>query len=135
MLPARADVLVALHVHADAINRGVRRQRADHHRNVVTPSAGIDDVGEQEGLAVLLGDAAAELPAHQRMHLGVLVDRCIDAQQQPGLVETIEMVVQIGIAAITVHHAGPAARWALTTTAAIRISTAPGVKTRAAACS
>ncbi len=110
MLPAWTDISVALHVHADAIDGGVRGQRADHHGDVVAPPAGIDDVGEQERLAVLLGDAAAELPAHQRMHLGVLVDRRIDAQQQPGLVETIEMVVQVGIAAITVHHPAPAAR-------------------------
>ena len=65
------------------------------------------------------------------MHLGVLVHRRIDAQQQAGLVETIEMIMQIGIAAVGVHHPAPAAGWAFATTAAITISTAPGVKARA----
>ena len=37
---------------------------------------------EQEGAALILGEAALELPAHQRMQLGVLVDRPIDADQQ-----------------------------------------------------
>jgi hypothetical protein len=32
------------------------------------------------------------------MHLSVLVDRRIDAQQQSGLVETVEMIMQVGIA-------------------------------------
>ena len=59
----------------------------------------VDDVGEQERLAVLLLDAAAELPAHQRVHLGVLVDRAIDGDEQPGLVERAQVVVQVRIAA------------------------------------
>src|SRR6185503_10018166 len=70
---------------------------ADHHGNAVLPALGIDHVLEQERLAILLRDAAAELPAHQRMHLGVLVDRAIDGHQQARLVERPEVVVKIRV--------------------------------------
>ena len=73
-LPGRVD-LVERAAHADAIDLAARRERADHDRDVVAPALGVGHVGEQERLAVLLRDAAAELPAHQRVHLGVLVDR------------------------------------------------------------
>ncbi len=132
--PARADLVVARDIHADAIDRGVRRERPDHYGNVVMPPGGIDDVGEQERLAVALRDAAAELPAHQRMHLGVFVDRRIDAPQQAGLVETVDVVVQVGVAALG-HQVVPAPPWAKLTSAANRISSGPGVKATASACS
>ena len=80
------------------------------------------------------GDAAAELPAHQRMHLGVFVDRRIDAPQQAGLVETVDVVVQVGVAALG-HQVVPASRRAKLTSAANRISSGPGVKATASACS
>ena len=63
---------------ADAVDLLVGGKPADQHRNVVFAALAVDDVGEQKRLAVLLLDAAAELPAHQRVHLGVLVDRTID---------------------------------------------------------
>ena len=45
------------------------------------------------------------------MHLGVLVDRCVDPVKQPGAIEPIEMLVQIGVSArlcrsIGVHQTG-----------------------------
>jgi hypothetical protein len=132
--PARADLVVSRDVHADAVDRGIRGERPDHHGNVVIPPGGIDDVGEQERLAVALGDAAAELPAHQRMHLGVFVDRRIDAPQQARLVETVDVVVQVGVAALG-HQVVPASRLAKFTSAAKRISSGPGVKATASACS
>ncbi len=98
-LPRRADIGNPRHVHADAVDLGRCGIGADHHRQVVAPPLAIDDVGEEERLAVLLGDAAAELPAHQRVHLGVLVDRRVDAIEQPRLVEAVEMLVQVGIRA------------------------------------
>ena len=57
------------------------------------------DVGEQERLALCLVHAADELPAHQRMQLGILVDRPVDREQQAALTQRIEMLVQIAIAA------------------------------------
>jgi hypothetical protein len=94
--PARVD-LVELAADADAVNLAIRRKPADQHRDVVLAALGVGDVGEQERLAVLLLDAAAELPAHQRVHLGVLVDRAVDADQLAGLFEGTNVVVQIGI--------------------------------------
>ena len=57
------------------IDLGRGRERADHHRHVVAAALGVDHVGEQERAALVLRHAAEELPAHQRMQLGVLVDR------------------------------------------------------------
>ena len=84
----------------DAIDLAVGGEPADQHRDVVLAPLGVDHVGEQERLAVPLGDAAAELPAHQRVHLGVLVDRPVDPDQQAGLVERADVVVQVGIGAL-----------------------------------
>ena len=52
----------------------------------------------------MLLDAADELPAHQRVQLGVLVDRPVDGEQQPLLLECLEMLMEIGIAALGVGH-------------------------------
>ena len=132
--PARADLVVARDIHADTVDRGIRRERPEHHGDVVMPSGRINDVGEQERLAVALRDTAAELPAHQRMHLGVFVDRRIDAPQQAGLFETVDVVVEVGVAALE-HQVVPASRLAKLTSAANRISSGPGVKATASACS
>jgi hypothetical protein len=92
--PGRTDFLDRA-AHTDGVNRGRGRKRADRDRDVIAPALGIDDVGEQERAAIGLGDAADELPAHQGMKLGVLVDRTIDPHQQPGLVERGEMLLEI----------------------------------------
>ena len=52
-------------------------------------------MGEQEGAALVLGKAALELPAHQRVQLGVLVDRSVDAGHEPLRFEHGEMVLEI----------------------------------------
>ena len=85
-------------VDADAVDFAVGGEPADQHRDVVLAALAVGDVGEQERLAVLLGDAAAELPAHQRVHLGVLVDRTVDRDQQAGFVERAHVVVQVRVA-------------------------------------
>ena len=99
MLPSRTDVLEAFQVHADAVDVPVGGIGADQNRNVVAVALAVDDIGEQERFAISLGNAAAELPADQRMHLRVLVDGRIDAIEQPRLVETLDMVMKIGVAA------------------------------------
>ena len=96
--PALVD-LVETAADADAIDFAVGGEHADRDRNVVFAALAVDDVGEQERLAVLLLDAAAELPAHQRVHLGILVDRAVDGDQQAGRIERADVVVQVGIAA------------------------------------
>ena len=45
------------------------------------------------------GNAAAILPAHQRMHLGVFVDRLVDDDQQALARQRQHMLMQIGIVA------------------------------------
>jgi hypothetical protein len=95
VVPLRADVGERLHAHADAVDLRVGGEAADQHRNVVGPAAAVGHVGEQEGLAVGLRDAAAELPAHQRMHLRVFIDRRVDGGQQAGLVQRGDMLLQI----------------------------------------
>src|SRR5712671_2486662 len=49
----------------------------DRNRNVVASAGAVDHVLEQEPLALRFRNAAAELPAHQSVHLGVfLIGRC-----------------------------------------------------------
>ena len=92
--PGLADLLDRA-AHAERVDRGRRRQRADHHRHVVFAALGVDDVGEQEGAALILRHAADELPAHQRDELGVLVDRPVDADEQPGGFQIGQMLLQV----------------------------------------
>ncbi len=66
--------------------------------NVVFAPAPVGDVGEQKGLAILLVEAADELPAHQRMQFEILVDRPVDGAHQAALLQNLQMLVQIAIA-------------------------------------
>ncbi len=56
-------------------------------------TAAIDNVLEQEGLALALRQAA-ELQADQRMKLGVLIDRRRDPLKLAGLVERFDVFTQ-----------------------------------------
>src|SRR5439155_23543119 len=67
----------------------------DHHRHVVALALGVDHIAEQERAPLMFGYAADELPAHQRMQLGVLIDRPIDADEQAFSVEIGEMGLEI----------------------------------------
>ena len=58
--------------------------------NVVFAAAAVDDVLEQERLALALRQSA-ELQPHQRMQFGILVDRRSDANKLAGLVETLDI--------------------------------------------
>ena len=92
--PCRADVL-DITAHADRIDLRRGRQRADHDGNVVAPALGVDHVGEQERAPRTFGNAAQELPAHQRVQFGVLVDGPIDAHQQATRFEIGEMQLEV----------------------------------------
>ena len=85
--------------HADGIDRAVGGDRADHHRHVVFAALAVGDVGEEERLALRLGHAADEFPAHQRMKLRILVDLLGDGDEKALRLERVEMVVEIGIIA------------------------------------
>ncbi len=104
LVPRPADVLDRA-PHADGINRGRRRERTRRHRHVEAPPVGTHHVGEQEGAALLFVEAALELPAHQRVKLGVLVDLAVDTDEQPGGIEPCEVLLEIG--------RRPAALWRL----------------------
>ena len=95
--PACVD-LVEIAAQSDAIDFPVGRKAADDDRNVVALAFAVDDIGEQERLALALRNAAAELPAHQRMHFRVLVDRAVDADELAGLFKRSDMIMEIGIA-------------------------------------
>src|SRR5262249_51027532 len=70
-------------------------ERAHRDRHVVAAAAPIDHVGEQEGTALILGEAALELPARQRVELAVLVDRPLDAHQQAGRLQRRPVLLEI----------------------------------------
>ena len=74
-----------------------RRQRGHRHRHVVAAAVTVGHVLEQEGLALGLGEAAAELPAHQRVHFRILVDGMPDAQQQSGGLQVGQVFLKVGI--------------------------------------
>src|SRR5256885_13744843 len=92
--PGSADVL-DLSPHALRIDACRSRERAEHDRNVVFLALAIDDIGEEKRLALLFRHAADELPAHQRMKLGILVDRPVDADEQALRFEIGEMLLKI----------------------------------------
>src|SRR6266571_6898657 len=85
--------------HADRVDRAVRRDRADHDRNVVLAAAAIGDVREEERLPLGLVHPPDELPAHQGMQLGVLVDRPGYREQQASLLQLLEVLVKVAVAA------------------------------------
>ena len=95
VLPLGVHLLGAVAAHAQEIDGLAAGQRAHHHGEVELAPAGVGDVGEVPSLALLVGDAAPVLPAHQRVQLGVLVDGLVDAAQVPRLFEHSEMLMQI----------------------------------------
>ena len=105
--PGFADLVHRL-PHADRIDLGRGGERADHHRHVVAPALRVRHIGEQEGPPLVLGNAAQELPAHQRMQLGVLVDRPVDAHQQAVGLEVGEVLLEIEPRPAALAQAGAA---------------------------
>jgi hypothetical protein len=109
-LPALADIL-DLAIHADGVD--FRRAGIDGDRDAALEAfaARIGHVLEQESLALVLLQAA-ELPAHQRHQLRVLVDRHGDARELVVLLQVLQMraqVLQVRLAlGLGVHHRCPA---------------------------
>ena len=95
LVPGGADLLDRT-AHADRIDLRRGRQRAHRHRHVEAAPVGADHIGEQEGAALVLVEAALELPAHQRVKLGVLVDLAVDAHQEPGGIEPRQVLLEVG---------------------------------------
>ncbi len=86
---------------ADAVDFPVGSEDANRDRNVVTAAGAVDDVLEQKRLALGFRNSTAELPAHQRVHLGILVDRPRNADQKAFLLESGDMRVQVRISEIS----------------------------------
>ena len=103
VVPFLLDVL-DLAADADAVDLAVGGEDADRDRDVVAAAGAVDDVLEQESLALVFRNAAAELPAHQRVHLGVLVDRPLHANQQSVPLQGGDVRVQVRIAGVCHFH-------------------------------
>ena len=95
--PGGADVLQRL-AETGAVDRAVGGKTRDQHGDIETAAFRIRRLREQKGLAVRLSDAPAILPAHQRVHFGVLVDRLVDDLQQALARQRQHMLMQVGIA-------------------------------------
>src|SRR6185312_13311797 len=73
-------------------------------REIVFAAARIGDVGKEKRLALGLGEPADKLPAHQGVHLGILVDRAVDLDKEAAFLERGEMLVEVGIGALLAHR-------------------------------
>ena len=69
---------------------------AERQRHVEGAALGVGDIAEQPRLAVFLFQTA-ELQAHQRVHLGVLVDLAVDLHQQAGALQRLQVLVQVAV--------------------------------------
>ena len=92
--PCFSDRLDRL-AHADGIDFRRSGKRANHDGHVVPPPLGIANVREQERPPLVLRDAAEELPAHQRVQLGVLVDGPVDAQEKTACCKISKMLLEV----------------------------------------
>ena len=94
VIPRLAD-LVDRTAHADGVDLGRGGERADRDRNVVAAARAVDYVGKKKSATLVFGEAALELPAHQRVQLAVLVDRAVDAGDEAALFEPAQMLLEI----------------------------------------
>ncbi len=92
--PGLADGIDRL-PHADGVDLGGRRERSHYDRDIVMPPLGVRHIGEKECASLVFGHAAQELPAHQRVQLGVLVDGAIDSHEEAPRLKVGEMVLKI----------------------------------------
>src|SRR5580693_9403045 len=67
-------------------------------------SLAVDHVGEQEGAAISLVEPTLELPACERMELGILVDRSLDAGEQAFGFQTGDMLLQVARRGLCFGH-------------------------------
>jgi hypothetical protein len=103
MLPGRCNVLQPRYVHPNPVNLPVGGESADNDGDIIVPPLAVDHIRKEKRLAILFSDAAAELPANQRVHFRVFVDRLGDTNEQPGLFESIEVLMKIGMAGLEIR--------------------------------
>jgi hypothetical protein len=81
-------------------------ERSNDDGELVAAAARIDNIGEKKRLAIVLIDAADILPADKGMELRILINGPIYRQQQALFTKRIEMLVEIGVAALLVNISG-----------------------------
>ena len=96
MAPDLADILDR-GADTNAVDRAIGRECTNGNRQVIFLPARAGDVVEDKRLAVGFGNATTELPAHQRMHFGILIDRLVDGLQQVRLIQRFQMILKIRI--------------------------------------
>ncbi len=127
--PGRADLLEWL-AEARAIDGRIGGKTRDQHRDVEAVMLGIGRVREQERLALGFRNAATVLPAHQRMHLGVFVDRLVHDHEQARACEREHVLVQVRVAARMFGRAVAVALQRLQNSARIAAATAKASASR-----
>jgi hypothetical protein len=90
--------------HAEAIHLTIRGKRAYYHGKCKLAATPVNDIGEEESLALLFFNAADELPAHERMQFCILIHSAVDCHEQALLAQYLEMFVQVEVAAGRVAH-------------------------------
>ena len=103
MDPAIGNFL-GLAFESQRINRLRAGQAADQDRAVVFVAFAVDDVVEQKAAALRFGDAAAILPAHQRLQFAVFVDFAVNAIKFFMLFQFADKLAQIVIGFGKIHR-------------------------------
>src|SRR5713226_2146262 len=70
------------------------------HGDIVAPPLGVCNLLEEKAAPLLFRQPAAVLPAHQRMHLRVLVDLAPHADEQPFALERGHVFMQIRVSSL-----------------------------------
>jgi hypothetical protein len=94
-LPRLVD-LVGSALHPERVDVPGASDEADDDRRVVLAARAVDDVVEEEGLALGLRKSA-ELQPDEWVELRVLVDRCIDLHELVRGAERFQVITQISV--------------------------------------
>src|SRR5262249_51439435 len=109
MVPFLLD-MIDVATDTNAVDLPIGGKDADRDRNVVAAARAVGDVLEQERLALRLRDASTELPAHERVHFGILVDRPLHANEEAVLLERGDMRVNVRISRAG-HASSRSSKW------------------------
>jgi hypothetical protein len=83
--------LIEFAAESDPVDRAVCGETTDDNSAPVFAALPVRWLREDERLPLLLRYPTAELPANQRMHFGILVDRLIDNLKKARLLQRREM--------------------------------------------
>ena len=88
--------LFLLALHPERIDIEAAGVAGDGDRHVELATLEVVDVLEEESLSLLLGQAAV-LQAHERMKLGVFIDRLFDAEELAGCFELVQILADVSV--------------------------------------